>query len=68
MVWAAKEDAVRRKAALTLRICRIKVDLLMMDDDCIRERVRFESSDSGFPLDFLRMPGLSRSLPMSDEL
>ena len=48
VVWADKFSAVRETIAATLRKARIKVDLLIVVQDCIRERVRFESSDSGF--------------------
>ena len=45
VVCAETAIAVRRKSALMLGNSRIKVELLMMEDDCIRERVWFESSD-----------------------
>jgi hypothetical protein len=51
VVWAESVDAVSKKIAATLRIVRIRVDLFMIAADCIRERVRFESSDPGFPTD-----------------
>jgi hypothetical protein len=51
VVCADRVDAVNTRVVATLKKFRIRVDLLMMAHDCIRERVRFESLDSGFPTD-----------------
>jgi len=51
VVWPAKTGVASNKTARTPRNCRKRVDLIMMASDCIRERVRFESSDYGFTRD-----------------
>ena len=62
VLWPANTGVASNKTARTPRNCRIRVDLIMMASDCIRERVRFESSDSGLRETNLRMLGLRPSL------
>ena len=51
VLWPVNTGAASNKTATTPRNCRIRVDLIMMASDCIRETVRFESSDSRFSRD-----------------
>ena len=60
VVCANKLSVVADKRAITIKTERIKVDLLMMDDDCKRERLglkaqtRIPMHESGSGLPYVR--------------